>query len=461
MITVYARILALLALAYGLALSGCATNPVSHQPEFVLMSENQELAIGRQMHAQVLKEYGEYEDPELQTYVQKVGEQLASLSDRPQLIYRFTVLDSPEVNAFALPGGYIYITRGILAYMNSEAELAAVLGHEIGHVTARHAVRQYTATQGANILATVGSIFLPELRTAGMSQLVNVFGTALLRGYGREHELEADGLGAKYMARDSYDPTAMLNVLGTLKNQELFETQVAKQEGREPRIYHGVFATHPDGDTRLQQVVGDAHRLLAAGANRQDRERYLQQIDGMIVGDSPREGFVRGQEFFHPELGFGLRFPSGWSVKNFPDRILFIAPQGKALLQMSAEDLNKRISPRQFMIDRMGLRDLSFEGNLSPAGLPGHTAVASARTNKGAREARFSVIYFNNRAYVFAGLVEDRGSTSAYFAPSPTKSDGLSSHYGYASRKHRPVIRSVPSRGNRPMTPTRRPSCGY
>ncbi|MGQ0658555.1 MAG: M48 family metalloprotease [Chromatiales bacterium] len=412
--TISLRALAPLLLGSVLALGGCATNPVSHRPEFVLMSENQELAIGRKMHAQVLKEYGQYPDPELQTYVQQVGEELASASDRPQLIYRFTVLDSAEVNAFALPGGYIYITRGILAYMNSEAELASVLGHEIGHVTARHAVRQYTAAQAASIGASIGSIFLPELRTFGGGQLVNLLGTAFLRGYGREHELEADGLGARYMARNGYDATAMLDVLGTLKNQEVFESVLAKQEGREPRVYHGIFSTHPDSDARLKEVVGAARALQTGGADRRDRERYLSHIDGMVVGDSAREGFVRGQDFFHPDLGFGLRFPDGWTVKNRPDRVLFIAPQGKALLQMSAEDLNKRMPPRQFMIDRMGLSKLSHEGRLSPAGLEGHTAVAPARNPKGVREARFCVIYFNNKAYIFAGLVEDRESITVF-----------------------------------------------
>lgn len=404
---------ALLAVAI-VAMSGCATNPVSHQPEFVLMSENQELAIGRELHTKILKEYGKYDDVELQGYVQEIGERLAAASDRPQLIYRFTVLDSAEVNAFALPGGYVYITRGILAYMNSEAELASVLGHEIGHVTARHAVRQHTAAQAANIGATIGSIFLPELRTFGGGQLVNLLGTALLRGYGRDHELQADGLGAQYMARNGYDATAMLDVLRTLKNQETFENRLAKQEGREPRVYHGIFATHPDTDTRLKEVVGAAQGLQAGGARQRDPERYLSHLDGMVVGDSAREGFVRGNEFFHPDLGFGLRFPAGWTVRNRPQRVLFIAPQGKALLQMSAEDLNKRIAPRQFMIERLGLKNLSHEGSLSPAGLEGHTAVASGRTGQGVREARFAVVYLDNRAYIFAGQVEDRGSIEVY-----------------------------------------------
>lgn len=409
-----ARLLAILGVAATFLASGCATNPVSKRSEFVLMSEEQELAIGRQMHAEVLQEYGEYKDPKLQAYVQQVGESVAALSDRPQLIYRFTVLDSPEVNAFALPGGYIYITRGIMAYFNSEAELAAVLGHEIGHVTARHAVRQYTAAQATGIIATIGSIFVPGLGSYGGSQLINILGTALLRGYGREHELEADGLGAKYMAKEGYDPMAMLNVLGTLKNQEVLENQIARQEGREPRVYHGVFSTHPDSDTRLQDVIGAARQLQAGGAKRLDRERYYSYIDGMIVGDSPREGFVRGNAFYHPDLGFGLRFPKGWSVKNYPDRILFVAPAGKAMMQMGAEDLNKRMSPKQFMTDKMGLKKLSYDGTISPAGLDGYTAVAPARTSKGTRDARFSVVFFDKKAYLFAGVVEAGGSVAVY-----------------------------------------------
>lgn len=411
---IFVRLLSLLLIASCVLNSGCATNPVSKRSEFVLMSEEQELALGRQMHGEVLKEYHVYDDPKLQQYVQQVGERVASLSDRPQLIYRFTVLDSPEVNAFALPGGYIYITRGILAYMNSEAEMAAVLGHEIGHVTARHAVRQYTAAQATSIAATIGSIFVPGLQNVGGSQLVNLLGTAYLRGYGRDHELEADGLGAKYMAKDGYDPTAMLRVLSTLKNQELLEVQVAKQEGRQPNVYHGLFATHPDSDTRLRQVVAEAEKLHANGADRLDQDRFLSHIDGLVIGDSPRDGFVRGNAFYHPDLGFGVQFPPGWSVKNYPDRIEFIAPNGEAMMQMGAEDLNRRMTPRDFMIERMGLRQLEHDGSIKPAGLDGYTAVAPAQTQAGTRDARFCVIYFDNKAYILAGVVKDERNIGVY-----------------------------------------------
>jgi len=409
------RLQALLAVAGAFAgLGGCATNPVTGQQDFVLMSETQELGLGSESHAEVLKEYGEYDDPALQRYVQQTGERLAATSHRADLVYRFTVLDSQEVNAFALPGGYIYITRGLLAHLNSEAELAAVLGHEIGHVTARHSVRQYTATQAAGIGATIGAIFLPELRTAAGNQLVNVFGTALLRGYGREHELEADRLGAQYIARQGYQPLAMIDVLRTLKGHEQREIELARREGREPRAYHGIFSTHPDSDTRLKEVVGEANALRPAGMPQLGREQFLAAIDGLIVGDSPREGFARGDSFYHPQLQFALRFPAGWTIKNRPDRLLFLAPQGAAMLQLTAEDLNKRLAPRDYLTDRLRLSGLFAEGAISPAGLPGHSAVAKVTTPAGRREMRFAVVYWDNKAYIFAGAVDERANIAVY-----------------------------------------------
>ncbi|MEE9551515.1 MAG: M48 family metalloprotease, partial [Gammaproteobacteria bacterium] len=282
---------------------GCAANPATGQQDLVLMSEQKEIALGRKTHQQVLQQYIVYDDPELQTYVQKTGERLASNSHRNNLVYRFTVLDSKDVNAFALPGGYIYITRGLMAYLNSEAELAAVLGHEIGHVTARHSVRQYSTTQLANIGATLAAILIPGMNAVG-NQLVQLFGTALLSGYGREHELEADRLGAEYLARTDYDPQAMLRVIRVLKNQELFETQLAKAEGREPRIYHGLFSTHPDNDTRLQGVIAHAGKFQKTQSSYTGREGFMEKIDGMVFGDNTREGILRGLKFYHPDLGF-------------------------------------------------------------------------------------------------------------------------------------------------------------
>ncbi len=395
-------------------LTACATNPVTGSQDIVFMSEQQEIALGRKTHQEVLAEYGVYEDPELQAYVQQVGDRLARKSHRNNLIYRFTVLDSKEVNAFALPGGYIYITRGLMGYLKTEAELAAVLGHEIGHVTARHSVRQYSATQMANIGATLGSIFIPGMNNAAASQLVQVFGTALLRGYGRDHELEADRLGAEYLAVTGYDPQAMLEVIGVLKNQEVFETQRARAEGREPRIYHGVFSTHPDNDQRLQEVVGHADVLKTQAEPYLGEVAFMEQIDGVVFGDSPKEGITRGNNFYHEALGFSFSFPQGWHMTNRPDRLIISSPNGEAMLQLSAEDLNKRISPRQFMIERLGLSNLSNESALNIHGNEAHTATSTIDSSIGQRLARLTVIYFDNKAYILGGITKDPRAIAQY-----------------------------------------------
>lgn len=397
-------------------LSACAVNPVTGQSDFVLMSEEQEVKIGRDAAPEVIKQFGQYEGQELQDYVQRVGEQLAANSHRSNLVYRFTVLDTADVNAFALPGGYIYITRGLLAYLNSEAELAAVLGHEIGHVTARHSVRQQSAAQAADLGYTLGSILLPELRNQAAQQAFDVLGGALLSGYGREHELEADRLGAEYLARSGYDPQAMIKVIGVLKNQETFERQLAQEEGREARAYHGLFATHPDNDTRLQQVVASAEQFRGGQATRVRGDDYLRALDGLTFGDSEKEGVRRGSAFYHADLGFALNFPEGWRVENRPSQVAASAPGNAAALHLFAEDINQRITPEQFLRTRLKLNKLEHGESFTHQDMPGYTAIASTRSPFGVRPVRFTVLYFNNKAYIFAGAARDERNPYAYDA---------------------------------------------
>lgn len=393
-----------------LTMVSCAVNPVTGRSDFVMMSEEQEIALGRQSHDKILDQYGgAYDDPALQAYVQRIGESLAVNSHRSQLIYRFTVVDSPLVNAFALPGGYIYITRGLLAYLNSEAELAAVLGHEIGHVTARHSVRQISAARAAGLGYTVGSILVPELRTQVVEDLFNVLGSALISGYGREHELESDRLGAEYLAKTGYDPQAMVNVIGILKNQELFERQLAREEGREPRVYHGVFATHPRNDKRLQQAVASAQqygRQNRSASRTQDRD-FVRRLDGLVFGDSERYGIVRHNTFYHRQLDFAVQMPAHWQVDNRPDRIIAQAPKGAAMLQMTMEDLNKRISPAEFIQSRLNFDSISAGENMPVGDLEGYTGLVDVRTNAGPRTARVAVIYYHHQAYIFIGVSQD------------------------------------------------------
>lgn len=382
--------------------SGCAVNPVSGESDFVLLSEDQEIAIGRENHAEIIKRYGLYKDQKLQDYIQSVGERLAAVSHRRNLIYRFTLLDSQEINAFALPGGYIYITRGLLAYLNNEAELAAVLGHEIGHVTARHGVRQHSAATATGVLA---AILASQAGVQGAGDVLNAIGTALVRGYGREHELESDRLGAEYLARGGYDPLAMLEVIRVLKDQEVYDRELAKREDREPRVYHGVFSTHPDNDTRLQQVVGRAKRLQKQnGLKHTNRIAFLRHIEGLVYGDSEEQGILRKNRFYHKELNITLAFPKGWRIENQPNQLVAIAPQNNGLLQVRALDINRRLTPRQFMQRRLKLNDLQQGEHFRHHGLEGYTALARTRTVYGQRLARYVIVFKKDKAWVFKGV---------------------------------------------------------
>jgi predicted Zn-dependent protease len=322
-----------LAPALYLGLASCATNPVTGGQDFVLVTEAQELRIGRQVDAQVKQRYALYDAHGMQAYVEDIGQRLAKASHRPGISYRFVVIDSADVNAFALPGGYVYISRGILPYLNSEAELAGVIGHEIGHVTARHSVQRLSAAQGAQIVVSVAQIFVPAIRTQAGGLAVDVLGSALLSGYGRDQELQADQLGATYLARTGYDPGAMRRSLEVLKNQELFDAEVAKQEGREPRRYHGLFASHPENDRRLQEIVQHAARLATDNA-KDGREEFLKRSAGLVFGDNTHEGVVRDGVFYHRDLGIAMRLPSGWRAVNRPDRLIAIAPQGAGRLEL-------------------------------------------------------------------------------------------------------------------------------
>lgn len=386
-------------------LSGCAVNPVSGKGDFVLMSESQEIGAGKKYHESILKQYRRYEDPELQEYVDNIGQELAQKSHRSNLTFYFTVLDSPQVNAFALPGGYIYITRGIMAYLNSEAELAGVLGHEIGHVTARHSVRQQSTAQVTGLLGGLLNAATGQNVNRGLfSQL----GFALSQGYGREHELEADRLGAEYLARVGYSPDNMIDVVGVLKNQELFERERAEKEGREPQSYHGLFASHPENDKRLREVI-DAAKKYQSGQNRDiGRDRYLRMIDGIPFGPSADDGVVRGNEFYHATLDAKLRAPDEWSIENLPDRLLFISPQQDALMQVRLVPLEGDESPSDFLLTHLKRDSLDDTRSMSADGMQGHSGVAIVdKTPFGKRKVRYSVWLRDEYAWIFAATTKE------------------------------------------------------
>jgi predicted Zn-dependent protease len=294
--------------------AACATNPVTGKRQMSLLSEAQELAIGQQQDAEVRREMGVYDDPELQRYVSNIGLELARGSHRPNLPWSFTVVDNPAINAFALPGGYIYVTRGILAYLDDESELAGVLGHEIAHVTARHAAQAYTRQAQANLGLTVLSIFVPatrpftELGAGGLS--------VLFLKHGREAELEADRLGVEYGSTAGWDPSGVPRFLATL----------ARVDALSERGVPNWLSTHPDPASRVGKAEPVAGKFAADGTAKRNRDQYLERINGLVFGDNPKDGIVRGNVFLHPVLRLGLEFPEGWEVTNSPDAVLAREP---------------------------------------------------------------------------------------------------------------------------------------
>ena len=329
-----------LAVALLTACGSQVVNPVSGQAERSAMTEQQEVQEGKKAHEGVLQEYTALKSSRVQAYVNELGQRLAKQSQRPNLVWTFTVLDSPEINAFALPGGYVYVTRGIMAYMESEADLAGVIGHEIGHVTARHGAQRATRQQNAGLGVLAASILGAVLESRGVGGASDMLGgaaqtaaTGYVAKYGREQELQADGLGAEYLSRVNYDPRNMIDVINVLKNQERFAADQAKAEGRAAPAGNSWLASHPSNDQRLETITKLAAQYKAAAPYQDEaRTRYLQLIDSMPFGESAEQGLTRGRNFYHSDLGIAFTAAQGWKIQNEAEQISVVNPQQDAAL---------------------------------------------------------------------------------------------------------------------------------
>jgi predicted Zn-dependent protease len=384
-------------------LAGCAANPATGGMDLVMMSEKDEIRLGEESHKQIMKDFRPYPNDALQEYVNGVGQNLVGASERSGLAFHFLVLDDDMVNAFALPGGYVYITRGMLAYLNSEAELAAVLGHEIGHVTGRHAVRQDTTSK----LVGVGSVVTGVATgSAAAMDLGSMFGGALVSGYGRQMELEADELGARYMASLKYPPSQMLEVIDILKRREMFEIARARKEKREPEIYHGWFASHPDNDTRLQEAVQAAALVDAGDPNMIRRQVFLEHIDGLTWGKSRAGGVVRGNRYYHRGLRVKFNFPAGWRLESEKNGIAAYSEDSDAAIQVIRKHYAKGNTPRQFVGEIPGLGKVRDGKDITVSELPAFIGIAErAQSPFGLRPLRIAVVFDSatRSAYLFSG----------------------------------------------------------
>jgi len=363
-----------------LAACGTVVNPVTGKKELSVMDESEEVAGGAKAHDEVLKEYGVYGNARLQAYVNDLGQRLAAQSHRANLKWTFTVLDSPEINAFALPGGYVYVTRGIMAYMESEADLAGVMGHEIGHVTARHGAQRATRQQAAGIGVMAATVLGQVLGVGNLGgQVAQSAAAGYVASYSRDQESQADELGAEYLSRNRYDPQNMIDVIQVLKNQELFAADVAKSEGRQIASASSWLSSHPANDKRLADIKTFAAKYKAQTGGYVDdgRARYLDAISGMTFGDSAEQGLIRGANFYHDDLGIALTAPAGWKIENAPEAITLVNGAGDAGLIVrlvppkagtTHEDVIKNvIKPTDGRTEKLKLHGLAathFEGTV-------------------------------------------------------------------------------------------------
>lgn len=392
--------LSAIACSLALSIAGLA-NPLVAAADVLMLSEKKEKSVGREMHEKMMAEGAAYDNQSLQEYVNRIGQSLVSNSDRPSLGFTFTVLDNPDINAFATPGGYIYVNRGLMAFLDNEAELAGVISHEIGHITARHVSRQNTAQMTNKTLGFLAYVFTGSREVAEAS---NMAGTALVRGYGRDHELEADGLGARYMHATGYDPYELLEVIAVLKEQEQFQRLKAKSGGGSTGSYHGLYATHPRNDARLQKVIRTAGNLDQTTEDPSRSGEFKQQMEGLAWGVSS-QGKRADNRYYHNKLGFSLIQPEGWNVDAGSKAIVASAADNDAVMTITVRKLDKSSHSRQVLENNV-TGQLSAGMELDQAGLVGYTAVASANGTS----RRVAAINYRNLTYLFEGKASDFAS---------------------------------------------------
>jgi predicted Zn-dependent protease len=382
---------ALFALVAGLAAGGCALNPATGRNQIMLISESQEIQMGREYDPQVVASIGLVPDSAWQRYVHQIGAPLAAVGERPGLPWTFRVVDDPGVNAFAVPGGFIYVTRGLLVHLNSEAQLASVIGHEIGHVTARHTVSQMSNQQLAGLGLALGSVVSSGFaRYAGLAN--SAMGILFLK-YSRDDERQADDLGLRYLLRTDWDPREMPVVFGMLE-------QVSASEGGGG--LPNWLSTHPSPANRRENIEGQITALSRdfSGAV-VNHDPYLQRLDGQVFGDDPREGYFRGSQFFHPEMRFRLTFPEGWTTQNGKQAVIAVSPGEDAVVELSAaQGASADAAARTFLAQEGMTAGSTSRATFS--GLPTVSAPFSAATANGT--VKGTVLFVEHRGGVF-GLV--------------------------------------------------------
>jgi predicted Zn-dependent protease len=372
----------------------CAVNPVTGKQELMLLSEADEVKLGGQTDAEVIKEYGVFEDPKLTVYLDDFCQRLGKASHRPQLSYRFKIVDASVVNAFAVPGGYVYFSRGILATLNNEAELAGVMGHEIGHIAARHSAKQYSRAQLAQVGLGVSGLFVDSPLLSGLAQLGA--GMLFLR-FSRDNEREADDLGVEYASKTGYDATQ----LGSF-----FETLERMNPGSDRSGLPGWFSTHPSPEDRVQVVrvrAKEWQQKLSLRDPRINRDRYLREIDGLMFGDDPRQGYVEENVFYHPNLRFQFPVPVKWKLSNKASQVQMASEEQDAVILLSVTSgSSSKEAAREFVTNTSA--SVVRSDGIQVNGLTSQRVVSEVRTQKAAYRLMSYFIEKGKNVFAFHGL---------------------------------------------------------
>ncbi len=392
------------ALLFGAA---CSTNLATGERQFTaLMSPQQEASVGASEHEKIVAQFGLYKDPQMQAYLDRLGARLAKGTERADVSYKFYIIDSPIVNAFALPGGYVYVSRGLLALANNEAELAGVVGHEIGHITGRHSAERYSTS----VVTSLGAgLIAAAVDSSSAAQALGLGSNLFLSSYSRSQENQADTLGIRYLARANYDAKAMSSFLAALQRDSAFQAKAAGKNGNQ----FSYFSTHPATSDRVAKTMAEARQYPQDGSTI-GRNEYLIALDGLIFGDSAAQGFVRGQRFYHPGLGFTLSAPDGFRMINQPTQVVASAKNGAVMVfDMKGAPQGGGSDPfvyltKTWMKDKV-LKDAQ---RITVNGLPAATASFAGTVNKRPVTIRLVSIAWQGR-FVRFQLAIPQGSSAA------------------------------------------------
>jgi predicted Zn-dependent protease len=392
----------IIGLATGFA--GCATNPVTGKSQLSLVSESQEIQMGKEAAQQTIQQIGVVDNPQVEAYVSQIGMKMAKASERPNLPWEFHVVNDASVNAFALPGGFIFVTRGLMTFINDEAELATVVGHEIGHVTNRHSVQQISKAQVAQLGLGIGSIVSSDI--ARLSGLLGQGLGLLFLKYSRNAENEADLAGFRYALNQNYDVREMPNVFKTLER-----VSQSSGGGKLPEW----LATHPDPENRIAKVeqrLDTLHKDLSNSIL--NREQYLQHVQGLAFGEDPRQGFFEGTTFYHPQLKFQITFPDGWKTQNGADAVVAASPSQDAIMQLG---LAGKVSPQQAAQQFLSQQGVTAGqgSNSSINGLPAASSYFEAQTQQGVVQGLVSFVSYGGNTYGILGYTP-QGKLQTYDA---------------------------------------------